>query len=198
MTVHNHAIAYFPISIETARLKGKEVYSFVITGLPCLYQKEEYFYPIMDALTYILQELSFLNEINGLAFRIIAPKNDEFITRIIHTHRFLKHGIKHELDDDMNCHFFVFSIDIHPKHEDKKVTNTFTVETDDHAPEKIVKIASDAIQKKLQLPELNTKEAHKKTSTKNLKEKQKKHNKKLKKEQKRLEPDPYNDESLYI
>ena len=202
LTIHGHAIAYLPIAVEKTKFEGKEIYSFVISGLPCMYQRDEYFYPILKAISYVLQELSFLNNINAVTCRFITPTKDDFIQNIIHRHPFFKQRYKHELNENITVYNFAFTLCLHPKNIEDSLTNTSMIDTETYTLQDTIQTVSDAIQQKLEMPKLN--EVIETTKGENFKKKKhntkntKKSNKRLKKELKRFEPDYYSDETLYI
>ena len=83
-TISNKAgiIAVLPVAIEKEPFQSREGYIMRFYGIPCLYQRKEYFTLIKNALRYMIDGIAALSGSNCILVDITYPKNDEFAGHI--------------------------------------------------------------------------------------------------------------------
>ena len=80
---NSNIIAVIPFMIGQILVNGSLAYSFMLRGLPILYQKDYYFLLIHDCLHYIIDCLSYLNGYKAVCIRVSVAQKDQFAQRII-------------------------------------------------------------------------------------------------------------------
>ena len=175
----DNIIGLIPIEIGQIEVEGNIHYVFSIRGFPVLYQKPYYKPALCDMLHYIFMNLSYINDISAVPFSLELPKEDKYIQEVFRNYLPKAYG---EINGDFIT--FITGVSITQKSGKSLVDiNNYTLEDG-------FKIMSDAMQRRLYLPKLNSKEEKKDGKIKK--------NNKLKKEKRRFEKDMETDISNYI
>lgn len=168
-------IAVIPIAIHKNHYLGpeEEHYSFLINGLPALYQKNRYKLLIHNALVYILGCLANLNKYKAVSVMINVPEKDEYIQSVVET--VCLSGKKAKVVDDLFSY-----LDIRIIEPDEERCEMLEKMISEISFGEMFKIVSDGIVKGMKLKSFSDVKKNMKSS-----QNQKRANKQMKKMQKR-------------
>ena len=144
-------IAILPFTVEALDIDGKMRYKLRLNGIPNKYQKHEYLTVIADAIKYVMECLAELNYLNATNCVVSVPDSDNYVYAIAKKLR------GECVATTENWQYFLLKF-ISSQSSDKTANDFLYQQSSSNDFDKIDKVISDGLERRLHLPSLHKKQ----------------------------------------